>query len=1265
MKLILKGFLSKMTVLLLLVVITIATLPILGSITLSKTNSLNTVNPEVINNDSILTESEKVELPLDQTSLNSNPGTSTRATERSDIRYWATFQFDYHNTGNTSGKAPKTNNTLWKYKIKGEIYGSPVVVGNSVYFTATDGFLHSIDLVNGTENWKFDLLQNSFATPTVFGGNIYVGSGTDIKNNENNLFCIDGSTGTKLWSFPVDGPVIGAPIIINRPGNGEDRVYFGTINSNKVYSVNLATKDLDWEYIVQNGGAGSSEGIWGSLAFYNIENGWLLFAVNSESFDPGVTRGLFCINAFDKSTRWEFIPSEGTAQIRTFSSPTIFQDKVLIGLGTNTGIKTQGKLYCLNINTREILWNFTTDGGALGYGVATSPAVAYNKIIFGSCDGKLYALDYEGKELWNFSTDDSIDGIYSSPAVADEKVYFGSSDNVFYCLNVHNGSLLWKYDLDADGPKGTYGAVSAPAIAYNRVLMAGNNGYLYCFGSLGTEPPTIAIQKPANDEVVKDIVEISGVSDDDVEVTLVQVRIDDGNWINTTGKYLWSYSWDTRSLTNGPHKVYARAYDKDGYVMTNITLIVNNGLEPMLVLVTSHESGQIVEGITKFSGLAYHSLGIIKEVQINIDNSTIWKSANGTRNWNYIWDTREYIDGIYLIQFRAFDGENYSNPINLLIKVLNLKEQDLSITPMFRSNRNRTGVYNFSVPNASKELWNYSTENQIESSVVYYNGNIYFGSDDYYVYCLDARTGELVWQYETANQVRSTPVIADKRVYVGSSDYYFYCLNAQTGNLVWRTRTGGAIDSSAIILNNTLYFGSYDGKLYCLNTTDGSKIWSFETGDEIWGSPAYNDRCIYIGSINGRMYCVWANNGTARWNRSVNLYEQLHGIYSTPTITENKIIFGSEDTYVYCLDSATGDLIWKFKTTGYVYSSAAVNNSRVFISSLEKNDDGILYSLPLNDPNSDTLIAPSEVIWKFRTHDFDGGSSPVVSTISGKVLIGSNEGSAGGIGRLYCLDEQTGVEDWNFTVDGDIHGSPLLANGLVYIGSLNNNMYCLGLWNDSTNGGNGNTNVNKTQIYVTIEISETEVLSGHAIANIKFKATTKDGEPIPQAWFNFEVTKGALSDYYGTVIENGTYTVSFIAPNVGKLTIVTLTGTASKYGYLNGTYSINIIVKPLPKDDGDSTNDEDNILVEITKPKYFMLWIIITILLIITISVYGLLLKAKRKLKKFESGIEKEKGQTKVNGEEQIEERVPAPYVSSAETKTKSKGKTKKQIKNN
>ncbi len=1167
------------------------------------------------------------------------------------VKYWATFQFDYWNRGYTTGRAPSTNNLIWKFndngKLQGEIFSSPIVVNEFVYFTS-DKMLYAVDRKFGEIRWKYDLEHVSYATPTVANGYVYVGTGSETQIIENKLYRINAYTGERDMRFNInfpDGGVIGAPIILKPQGETYEKIYFGSLKENRVYCYDIINGEahLDWEYQLPHPGTKGNDGIWSTLAYYHTNQTlepYLIFTTNCEDINPdppspGFSRGIYCLLARTGIPVWNFPGNFGEyPDLQTYSSPAIFFDpftnksNVLFGGGT-PGAVTKGHLFCLDIETGTLLWNFSTGGGSFGYGITTSPVIAYDKIFFGACDGKFYALDFKGKLIWKFKTNNSDDGIYSSPAVADNKVFFGSTDKTFYCLDVNNGSLIWKYDTGLDSLEGTYGVSSAPSIAYDRIYVGCSNGFLYCFGDKGSEPPSIQIDYPQNNTIVSGVIEIAGEAEDDFEVRAVQVRIDDGPWENTTTPLHWFHLWDTTTVPDGPHTIYAQAWDGINFAFANVTVIVNNGGYDILLNVTSHEDGQIISGITRFVGTAYHTSGIIQEVQINIDNST-WEPVNGTTNWYYYWDTREYEDGQYLIQFRAFDGIINSSPINLTLNVSNYIEPiEVGIYPMFRANLNRTGISSNKVPRSAEVIWKFETENQVESSPIFFNNKIYFGSDDYFIYCLDSKFGTEQWRYETANQVRSTPVIANNKLYIGSQDFHLYCLNAISGEFIWKYRTSGGIDSSPLIVDDHIFFGSYDGNLYALNASDGKEIWIFKLGGEIWGSPAYSEieECLYIGSLDGKFHSVWLRNGTERWNFTTNQQEQFYGIYSTPAVAGDKVIFGSEDKIVYCLNSSTGEPVWQFRTTGKIYSSAAVNKNKVFISSLEEKNDGVLYALPLDDPYPDGVITSTEIIWKFKVHEYDGGSSPMVSNTSGKVVVGSNEGSSGGVGKVYCVDEETGEEFWNFTTGGDLHSSPIIVLNRVYIGSLDGYMYCI---------GDKISPEEMPQIFINVSLPINRVLAGHAIENITFTAHTNDTAPIPQAWFTFSVTAGYLSDYYGTAFEDGSYSLSFIAPEPKKVKnniTITISVNASRFGYKNGSLSIDIVVEPRSSSitNGDKENGEpkdndeepqDDLIKEISKPENLNLVYFILILLILNIIIIGLLIRMKHKLNRLERSPE-------------------------------------------
>ena len=91
-------------------------------------------------------------------------------------------------------------------------------------------------------------------------------------------------------------------------------------------------------------------------------------------------------------------------------------------------------------------------------------------------------------------------------------------------------------------------------------------------------PPTVVITYPKEGETVSDIITIQGeASDIDGEIIKVEISIDSFTWRKATGTNRWSYELDTKDLSNGKHKIYARAYDgKDYSSVVSITVTIKN-----------------------------------------------------------------------------------------------------------------------------------------------------------------------------------------------------------------------------------------------------------------------------------------------------------------------------------------------------------------------------------------------------------------------------------------------------------------------------------------------------------------------------------------------------------------------------------------------------------------------------------------------------------------------------------------------------------------
>ena len=224
--------------------------------------------------------------------------------------------------------------------------------------------------------------------------------------------------------------------------------------------------------------------------------------------------------------------------------------------------------------------------------------------------------------------------------------------------------------------------------------------------------------------------------------------------------------------------------------------------------------------------------------------------------------------------------------------------------PMFRHDAQHTGTA--ISPTANGNLsWQFSTGDKIRSSAAVVNGVAYVGSNNGYVYALNASSGALIWQYHSGSQIESSPAVIDNVVYIGvlwdGHNGYVSALNATTGALIWRFATNSGIESSPTVVNGVVYVGSYYGFVYALNASNGAQIWSYLTGSFVFSSPAVHNGVVFIGSGDGNVYALNASIGTKIWSN------QTGGkIYASPAVVGNVVYIGSDDNNVYALNASNG-----------------------------------------------------------------------------------------------------------------------------------------------------------------------------------------------------------------------------------------------------------------------------------------------------------------------------------------------------------------------
>lgn len=236
-----------------------------------------------------------------------------------------------------------------------------------------------------------------------------------------------------------------------------------------------------------------------------------------------------------------------------------------------------------------------------------------------------------------------------------------------------------------------------------------------------------------------------------------------------------------------------------------------------------------------------------------------------------------------------------------------------------------------------------------------------------------------------------------------------------------------------------VYEKLYDG-IYVYDAENGQYVWSYPfSGSWYWWGmpPAVYDGKVYVGGFDGEFYCLNAATGALVWQKSIGGVAGSP-IYGAPTVSNGVVYVGVTDGNLYALDALNGDTVWTFPTGGLGFSTPAVadvgGEEVVYIGAT----DNKVYAV-----NASTGLER----WNYPTGNYIH-CSPAVS--EGVVYIGSYDNN------LYALDADTGSFDWSYPTGDSIFSSPAVADGIVYFGSKDNTLYALNTadgslnWNYST-----------------------------------------------------------------------------------------------------------------------------------------------------------------------------------------------------------------------
>lgn len=170
---------------------------------------------------------------------------------------------------------------------------------------------------------------------------------------------------------------------------------------------------------------------------------------------------------------------------RIESTPVIYGKNIYV-------VSNSMNLYSINKFDGSINWKKKLFGSLL---FNSKPLIADNKIYVATSFGRVYAMDMNGKEVWQ---KDLQTGVYSTPAIAEGLLIIGSDDHKLTAFSVTDGEIKWQSKLDnrivGSSPiiankKIFIGSYSGKVLAFD--LMTGKEAWLFKTGDIIMSSPVL------------------------------------------------------------------------------------------------------------------------------------------------------------------------------------------------------------------------------------------------------------------------------------------------------------------------------------------------------------------------------------------------------------------------------------------------------------------------------------------------------------------------------------------------------------------------------------------------------------------------------------------------------------------------------------------------------------------------------------------------------------------------------------------------------
>jgi outer membrane protein assembly factor BamB len=355
----------------------------------------------------------------------------------------------------------------------------------------------------------------------------------------------------------------------------------------------------------------------------------------------------------------------------------------------------------------------------------------------------------------------------------------------------------------------------------------------------------------------------------------------------------------------------------------------------------------------------------------------------------------------------------------------------------------------------------------------------------------DTTTGRnIVWSVELGNESFGRPVVAGDVVYVGTDNTrrmnpafrddagVLMAFRVTDGAFLWqdvapRVDRGlrqfllPSTTSAPYVEGNRLYYVTAECQLRCLDTAAADIVWQLDMPAlGVFPHESCNSEVLPVGDLlmvgtsNGQneghtlvpsprapnLIAVDKHTGQVVWRAVGPGAQVLHGDWSSPVSVNinghTQVLFGGGDGWLRAYDALSGREVWRFDgnpkdarwlprpgvlSRSSIIASPVFADGRIFVAMGQDpthgNGPSLIHAI---SPNGRGDVTSSGLLWTARDVGRVVGT-PIVK--DGLLYVGDLGGT------IHCLDAATGAEVWKHETNAAIWGSFLLAGDRLYVGN--------------------------------------------------------------------------------------------------------------------------------------------------------------------------------------------------------------------------------------